>query len=132
MELVKINPRIAEFIKNNATGLQSGDSAYYHYQQVCLLLKNYEEAISSADIVYGQASGRNENKVVKITHDDEGFKKDSPRWCLVDDVSGSYVAFCTGEAFGHGESIARYEEKQGRITCPECRARIKSLKSVKL
>jgi len=132
MSLVEINTPIGDFVRQNADGIQSGDGAYYHYQEVCSLLKKYEKTLAEGDDVYGQASGRNENRVVKITHDDDGYPKQSAKWCLVDDVAGADVALCTGEAFGQGESIAKFQEKQGRITCPDCREKIKSFKSVRL
>lgn len=132
MKLYDINTPIGSFVIENASGVQAGDGRYFHYQEVCALLKKYEQVLANGDQVFGQADGRNENRVVKITRDDDGRKKDSPKWCLAWDAGGTDVAFCTGEAFGFGESIAQYKEKQGRITCPECRKKIKALKQVKL
>ena len=84
------------------------------------------------DRVFGQSSGRNENRVVKITHDDDGEKRYSPAWCLVTEATGGTATFCSGEFFGRGESSATFTEKQGRITCPECKKKIKEIKAIKL
>lgn len=70
--------------------------------------------------------------VVKITRDEDGVKRDSPKWCYVTDWSDSRRTLCSGEVFGYGEGSAEYQDKEGYITCPECIARIKELQSIKL
>lgn len=70
--------------------------------------------------------------VVKITHDDDGTKIDSPKWCYVIYTAGSEMSLCEGQVFGMGEGAAKYETKEGKITCPNCISIIKEIKSIKL
>jgi hypothetical protein len=39
MEEIEIERPIGEFIMDNATGVQGEDGVYYHYTEVCKLLK---------------------------------------------------------------------------------------------
>jgi len=70
--------------------------------------------------------------VVKITTNDAGEKIKQPKWCLVVNRAGGEMTFCGGEFFGFGGSHCEYEQKEGRITCPECIEFIKEIKAVKL
>jgi len=77
------------------------------------------------------------NRLVKILSDDSGERRNSPKWCLVNPnyPDGSPRTYCSGEAFGEGESAVVYKEKwvsKGGITCPLCLRYIKVIKSVKL
>lgn len=73
--------------------------------------------------------------VVKITHDEDGTKVDSPKWCLVMDMDGSNRTLCSGQVFGPGEGNAKYQDKvvdKKGITCPDCLDIIKEIKSITL
>lgn len=74
------------------------------------------------------------NHLVKITYDEDGSKKENPKWCLVMNNTDGPRTLCTGEVFGYGEGSAVYTEKKEErgITCPECISLIKYFKSVKL
>ncbi len=73
------------------------------------------------------------NNVVKITRDDTGEKIKFAKWCLVDPCNGQgSAALCTQQFFGYGESNCEYEEKMGKITCPECIKTIKTYQNIKL
>jgi hypothetical protein len=75
----------------------------------------------------------NLNNLVKIKVDDNGEKKRSPKWCLVDPCSYQGSSnLCTHEYFGIGESACVYETKVGKITCPECIRIIKTYQKIKL
>ena len=66
------------------------------------------------------------------TNEDREEEEFSDRWHYVDDHMHEGRAFCNGQVFGYGESAIEYEAKMGKITCPECIARIKAIKKVKL
>lgn len=71
--------------------------------------------------------------LVKIKYSDEGVKVESPKWHLSWDFDGTDRTFCGGEAYGFGESRARFEEKEnGRVTCERCISLIKEIKSIKI
>jgi len=70
--------------------------------------------------------------VVKLFTNDYGEKYDNPQWHYVHENCGGAVAFCSGEYFGAGESGCEYKDKEGKITCPDCIALIKTIKTVKL
>lgn len=75
------------------------------------------------------------NHLVKIIKDEDKFKIDNPKWCLVVFAAGSPMALCSGQVFGEGEGDAVYKEKwikQGGITCPKCLTQIMFFKSIKL
>lgn len=73
------------------------------------------------------------NKLVKIISDDDGEKKDNPKWCLVDPCNEQgNAALCTQEFFGDGESTCVYETKDGKITCPDCILILNIYKKIKL
>ena len=73
--------------------------------------------------------------VVKITVDDSGSEKESPKWCLSIVSGGDPMAACTGEYYGMGQSDCEYKCKtveSGGINCPDCLALIRSYKAIKL
>ena len=71
--------------------------------------------------------------LVKITHDDDGYKIDEPKWCYSILAAGSATQLCEGQVYGLGESDVKYKVKvTGKVTCPHCIAIIKELKAVKL
>jgi hypothetical protein len=73
--------------------------------------------------------------LVRLLTDDSGEQVEEPKWCLVITVGGSNSTFCTNEFFGYWEGDAQYDEKwvvRGGITCQDCLARIKEIKSVRL
>lgn len=75
------------------------------------------------------------HQLVKISRDDNGEEIDSPKWCLSVAHAGTTEAFCSGQVYGYGESAAEYKAKscqRGGITCPNCLARIKQIKSIRL
>lgn len=77
------------------------------------------------------------NRLVKITHDDDGDEKDDRDvWHLVDPCNEQGpAALCTQEFFGFGESRCRFETKEvkrGGITCPTCLGSLEIYKAVKL
>lgn len=45
MDEVEMKPPIGDFIINNATGVQGADGVYYHYSEVCKLLRLYEKKL---------------------------------------------------------------------------------------
>lgn len=45
MEEQEIKSPIGDFIIENATGVMGADGAYYHYAEVCKLLRLYEKKI---------------------------------------------------------------------------------------
>lgn len=72
-------------------------------------------------------------KLVKIKYDDYGEKIDNPKWCYVFFCAGGETQLCQGQFFGEGESEVVYITKNtGKVTCPECIAIIKEIKSIKL
>lgn len=73
-------------------------------------------------------------EVVKITEDEYGEKRVNAKWCYVTNIDARRT-MCGGEAFGFGESSAKYKTKQlkkGSITCPRCISLIKEIKSIPL
>lgn len=76
--------------------------------------------------------------VVKFFIDEDGEIDDSDVWHLVTTSCGDQCALCSGQFFGYGLSTIdnedghHYEEKCGRVTCPDCRDIIKRIKKVKL
>jgi hypothetical protein len=70
--------------------------------------------------------------VVKITINDDGDRIDSPKWHYINDHGSGQNTLCTGEYFGIGESAAEYEQRKGKVTCPECLALIRQIKTVRL
>lgn len=73
------------------------------------------------------------NEVVKLFTDDDGGKYHNKYWHLVDPANPQGTALlCTGEFFGEGESGAKYETKDGKITCPDCISILKIYKAIKL
>lgn len=74
------------------------------------------------------------NYLVKITHDEDGYKIDNPQWCYVFNLGDAPRALCSGQVFGFGEGSAKFRVKtvERGITCPECRNIIKHFKDVKL
>lgn len=74
------------------------------------------------------------NRLVKLLANDDGDLIERPKWCLVDNYDATDRTACTGEAFGSGESSARYETKEAErgITCENCKGRVRFFKSVKL
>ncbi len=59
--------------------------------------------------------------LVRITHNDDGDKTDRKDWCAIEIHGDSERSLCTGEAFGPGESNARYKLKTGKVTCFRCK-----------
>lgn len=77
------------------------------------------------------------NHLVKILTDDSGEPREKKfqTWCLIVYENGTNRAFCSGEAFGGGDSACDYERKtvkRGGITCEKCIDRIKEIKAIKL
>jgi len=73
------------------------------------------------------------NRVVKITIDDNGERKQNPKWCLIDPCNYQGAStLCTKEFFGYGESGCVYKTKIGNITCPNCIEIIKTYKGIKI
>lgn len=73
--------------------------------------------------------------VVKIITRDDGEKVDNQVWCLSHVIAGGNATFCTGEYYGFGESSCEFKEKEVQkagITCNDCLAKIKIIKSIKL
>lgn len=70
--------------------------------------------------------------VVKIITDDDGEKINDNSWHYVFEQGGDRRTFCSGMVFGIGESISKYKEKEGKITCRQCISFIKIIKAVKL
>lgn len=76
------------------------------------------------------------NHLVKILSSDDGEPREPEYqyWHYVWNQNGTQT-FCQHEYFGFGESGCEYEEKsvkRGGITCPECLAKIKMIKAIKL
>ena len=77
------------------------------------------------------------NTLVKIIRDDNGWETEHPVWHLVDPrgEQGDMV-LCTGEFFGHGESLTvEFETKKvqrGGVECARCAEIVKIYKAVKL
>lgn len=70
--------------------------------------------------------------LVKIIADEDGTKIKRPKWCAVIDPCGSLHALCSLQVFGMGEGRAEYITKDtGKVTCPDCIAIIKDLKTYK-
>jgi hypothetical protein len=75
------------------------------------------------------------HNVVKIIYDEDGAKRDSPKWHLVVSHGDAPRTACTGEVFGEGEGAAIYKKKtvtKGGVTCPHCLQIIKWYKSITL
>ena len=76
--------------------------------------------------------------LVKILTDDDGNKKDNPKWCLSHNFGDARRTVCTGECFGYGEGIAIFETKELKrrgkhgITCSRCIEIIKFCQSINL
>lgn len=71
--------------------------------------------------------------VVKITRDDNGESIENAKWCWIDATNAQgAAAFCSAQFFGPGESRCEYKVKEGKITCPECIKKIKTIKEIKL
>lgn len=69
--------------------------------------------------------------VVKIKEID-GEKTNDNSWHYIHDVGGADGLLCTGQVFRFGDIDAKYDEKDGKITCQECIGIIKKFKSIKL
>lgn len=74
------------------------------------------------------------NSLVKITADEDGDEIPNAPWCLSVSIGGSPSAFCTMQVYGYGEGSAKFETKSAvrGITCPDCIAKIKEIKAVRL
>lgn len=74
------------------------------------------------------------NSLVKIIQDENGEKIVRPKWHLIVLFDGSPRTFCSGEAFGFGESSVVYETKEATrgITCDKCKDNIRRIKKAKL
>lgn len=70
--------------------------------------------------------------VVRFDTDEDGCEEEKNDIWHWSDHTNEGRAFCSGQVFGYGESAIKYEAKKGKITCPECIARIKAIKKVKL
>src|SRR5688500_11894042 len=70
------------------------------------------------------------NHLVKITRDDNGENIKYAKWCLAVNRAGGWQSLCSGQFFGMGESDCEYQEKRGRVTCPNCIEQIKEIKRV--
>jgi hypothetical protein len=73
------------------------------------------------------------HRIVKIIINNDGDKEINPKWHLSVNRAGSDCALCTGEFYGYGEGVAEAIEKtvdKGGITCKDCLAYIKEIKSV--
>ena len=44
-DLIDIEPPIGDFIINNITGVMCNDGVYYHFGEVCKLLRLYKEEL---------------------------------------------------------------------------------------
>lgn len=69
---------------------------------------------------------------VKITRNYDGEKIPYAKWCLSLEKAGGSMALCTRQYYGDGENECEFEERDGKITCPDCIAEIKYFKSIKL
>lgn len=47
IETVPLKEPIGTFVIENAKGIQGRDGTYYHYSEVCVLLKRYQKLIES-------------------------------------------------------------------------------------
>ena len=47
----EIKKPIGDFIMKNATGIQGQDGVYYHYSEVCKLLRLQEKQLKKSDLV---------------------------------------------------------------------------------
>ena len=65
---------------------------------------------------------------VKITEID-GKKTLDRKWHYLFYVGGADTAFCTGQVFRYGDIDAKYEEKDGKVTCEKCIKLIKLIKA---
>ncbi len=74
---------------------------------------------------------KNHHYVVKFLTTEDGDKEIMNRkWHYVTDSAGGNVALCNNQYFGEGESAVEYVDKIGRITCDECRKKIKEFKNI--
>lgn len=72
--------------------------------------------------------------LVKITSNDDGDKIQNPKWHWIMTIDADRT-LCGGEAFGEGESNAKFKLKtlkKGGITCPLCLSIIKEIKAIEL
>tara|TARA_R110000850_G_scaffold258239_1_gene384738 strand:+ start:81 stop:383 length:303 start_codon:yes stop_codon:yes gene_type:complete len=51
MKELEIKKPIGDFIIKNAEGTQTENGVYYHYSEVCTLLKSYEKQLTLTDVV---------------------------------------------------------------------------------
>jgi thiamine biosynthesis protein ThiC len=51
MKELEIKKPIGDFIIKNAKGTQTENGVYYHYSEVCTLLKSYEKQLTLTDVV---------------------------------------------------------------------------------
>jgi hypothetical protein len=71
-------------------------------------------------------------EVVRIIKDEDGVETNDKTWHFIVNFDGSKRTFCQGLVFGYGEGNATYKTKEGKITCNNCIAMIKTIKAVKL
>ena len=50
MKELEIKKPIGDFIIKNAKGTQTENGVYYHYSEVCTLLKSYEKQLTLTDV----------------------------------------------------------------------------------
>lgn len=77
------------------------------------------------------------NKLVMLIQDDDEVEilKEDRKWHVAHFSGGSPTVLCTSEVYGFGEGRAIAREKtthRGGITCSECIAHVKKMKSIKL
>jgi thiamine biosynthesis protein ThiC len=51
MKELEIKKPIGDFIIKNAKGTQTENGVYYHYSEVCTLLKSYEKQLTLTNVV---------------------------------------------------------------------------------
>lgn len=75
------------------------------------------------------------NEVVRIIESEDGESFGADLWHLVVRQDASPRTLCSGEVFGYGEGVAKYQSKlvlRGGITCEDCLRIIKQFKSIRL